>query len=52
MAEKGTTIPVSLEVADIVTKLAAKKAQSLNLPRLSRTQYAEMVFRDLAKKEL
>lgn len=52
MAEKTATIPVSLEVSEIVTKLADKKAKALNLPRLSRTAYAEMVFRDLAAIEL
>lgn len=52
MAEKTTTIPVSIEVGDIVVRLAARKAESLNLPRLSRSAYAEMVFRELAAKEL
>jgi hypothetical protein len=52
MADEMSTLPVSKEVSEIVNKLAAKKAKELNLPRLSRTAYAEMVFRDLADKEL
>lgn len=52
MSEKMVTIPVSAEVSEIITKLASKKAKELNLRRLSRTAYTEMVFRDLADIEL
>lgn len=46
-----TTLPISTEVNDIIKKLAAKKASDLKLPKLSRTDYAEMAFRELAEKE-
>lgn len=50
--DKTTTIQVSGEVGDIVGRLAAKKAADLKLPKLSKRDYAEMVFRELAEKEL
>jgi hypothetical protein len=50
--EKTTTIPVSLEVGEIVAKLAAKKAAELKLPKLSQRDYTEMHFKELAELEL
>lgn len=52
MADNMTTLPISTEVNELVLRLAEKKAKDLNLPRLSRTAYAEMVFRNLAEDEL
>lgn len=51
MPDKITTIPISTDINDLVLRLAAKKAMELNLSKLSRTAYIEMLVRETAQAQ-